>query len=383
MKKPKVVQVTVASDEDKGGVFTAVERFAAALRPWCEHVAIDFSERDGPVTGDRVRLRTADHGLGRRFGWIPARESARGHAALAGADFVFIHVPFRHHAGWAARWCLRNGVPYAFVPHGAFDPYVFTYRVWRKRLWLLTEGRRMLRGAAFILYATLGEALKGERVTGARPRQILPWATPAPAVLDRTGAAARVRQRYGLGPDTKILLFLGRLHAMKRPRETVEDFIAVQPAGWHLLVAGPDETVRADDLRALGGSVTVCGPVFGEAKSELLAAADALVLFSHRENFGFVVTEALAHGAPVLVSDELDLAPDLAARGCGWVVPGGTAAGRRAALAALPGFAAADGPTMGARGREWVLAEMDERCFAARLREMVEAALVEKAAPGR
>ncbi len=375
MKKPKIVQVTVASDEDKGGVYTAVERFAAALRPWSEHVAIDFSERDGPVTGDRVRLRTVDNFLGRAFGWVSPGESKRGRAVLEGAAFVFIHVPFRHHAGWAARWCQRNRVPYAFVPHGAFDPYVFTYRVWRKRIWLLTEGRRMLRGAAFVLYATLGEALKGERVTGARPRQILPWATPAPAELDRAGAAARVRQRYGLAPDTKILLFLGRLHAMKRPRETVEDFIAVQPPGWHLLVAGPDETENAAGLRALGGPVTLCGPVFGEAKSELLAAADALVLFSHRENFGFVVTEALAHGTPVLVSDELDLAPDLTERACGWVVPGGTAAGRRAALAALPGFAATGGPAMGGRGRDWVLAEMNERRFAERIREMVYAVL--------
>ena len=371
-KRPKIIQVTILADEGQGGIHTAVEHFAAALRPWSEHAILDFSEKVGPVAGERVRLRIASGFLGRKFGWISAAERAKGERVLAGADFVLIHVPYRFHAGWAAAWCRKHGVPYSFVPHGAFDPYVFTYRAWQKKLWLRTVGKRLFAGASFVLYATLGEAEKGERATGPYSRQVLPWPNPVPAEVDRAGSNRRVRERFSISESARILLFLGRLHPMKRPRETVEAFLATQPRDWHLIVAGPADGVTIEELKELGGAVHVCGPVFGREKTELLSGVDALVLFSHRENFGFVVTEALAHGIPVVVSRELDLAPELIAKGCGWVVDGSTDAGRRAALTALPDLSDEERALRGARGREWVREEMSEQRFQLRLREMIE-----------
>ena len=180
-RRLKVVQVTILADEGQGGIHTAVEHFAAALRPWCEHAIVDFSSLPDNAGGDRTRLRISPGFLGRKFGRISAAERKRGEAILAGANFVLLHVPYRYHATWAARWCDDHGVPFAFVPHGAFDPYVFTYRAWQKKLWLRFARRTVTDRAAFLLYATFGEALKGELVTGERPREILPARTAGSA----------------------------------------------------------------------------------------------------------------------------------------------------------------------------------------------------------
>lgn len=366
--------MTILADEGQGGIHTAVEHFAAALRPWAEHAIVDFSALETPGAGDRTRLRISPGFLGRKFGWIDRAERRRGEAVLAGADFVLLHVPYRYHATWAARWCRDHGVPFAFVPHGAFDPYVFTYRAWQKRGWLRFAGKRVVQGAAFVLYATAGEAKKGQLAAGAHRQEILPWPNPVPASLDRSRSRATLGRRRAIPDDANILLYLGRLHPMKRPRETVEAFRAAAAAGWHLLVVGPDDGVTAAELRALAGdaaNVHVAGPLFGAAKDEALAGADGLVLFSHRENFGFVVAEALARETPVVVSHELDLGSEIETHAAGVVGDGRSAEGRNEALrrffAASPERRAA----WGRAGRNWIATEMSETRFADRLRAMI------------
>lgn len=75
----------------------------------------------------------------------------------------------------------------------------------------------------------------------------------------------------------------------------------------------------------VGDRVSLSGPRVGADLAQSYAAADVLVLASHAETYGMVVTEALAHGLPVIatgvggVPDALGRAPD----GCppGLLVP--------------------------------------------------------------
>jgi glycosyltransferase involved in cell wall biosynthesis len=59
----------------------------------------------------------------------------------------------------------------------------------------------------------------------------------------------------------------------------------------------------------------------GDAKWGAFRAAEAFVLPSHQENFGIAVAEALACGKPVLLSDKVNIAADVAADGAGWMEP--------------------------------------------------------------
>jgi glycosyltransferase involved in cell wall biosynthesis len=77
-----------------------------------------------------------------------------------------------------------------------------------------------------------------------------------------------------------------------------------------------EEAVRA---RGLGARVRFVGPVRGVEKSDWFAGAEVLALPSDDENFGVVVVEAAHLGTPVVVSDQVGLAPEVARLGAGRV----------------------------------------------------------------
>jgi len=59
--------------------------------------------------------------------------------------------------------------------------------------------------------------------------------------------------------------------------------------------------------------------VDGEERRQLLNKAQVFALPSHQENFGISVGEALAHAVPVVISDRVNLAADVAAAEAGWI----------------------------------------------------------------
>jgi glycosyltransferase involved in cell wall biosynthesis len=59
----------------------------------------------------------------------------------------------------------------------------------------------------------------------------------------------------------------------------------------------------------------------GDAKWGALRACEAMVLPSHQENFGVVVAEALACGRPALISNQVNIWPEIRDSGAGLVEP--------------------------------------------------------------
>jgi glycosyltransferase involved in cell wall biosynthesis len=105
--------------------------------------------------------------------------------------------------------------------------------------------------------------------------------------------------------------------------------------------------------------------VAGRLKVALLAGASLFALPSEHENFGIAALEAVAAGAPVLLSPHVDLAPDLVKAGLGDAVPLEVSAWRdrlaacltdRSVLARDPDFA-----------REWVRERYSWKTIAAEL----------------
>jgi glycosyltransferase involved in cell wall biosynthesis len=66
--------------------------------------------------------------------------------------------------------------------------------------------------------------------------------------------------------------------------------------------------------------VKFAGPIFGAAKWAAYRDADLFVLPSQNENFGNTAAEAVATGAPVIVTEQCGIAPLLAGE-AGLVVP--------------------------------------------------------------
>jgi glycosyltransferase involved in cell wall biosynthesis len=109
--------------------------------------------------------------------------------------------------------------------------------------------------------------------------------------------------------------------------------LAARDPDLDLVMAGPDPQNWREELNLgakaarLDHRIHWPGMLRGDAKWGAFQASEAFVLPSHQENFGIAVAEALACGKPVLLSDKVNIAAEIAADGAGLMeldTPAGT-----------------------------------------------------------
>jgi glycogen(starch) synthase len=145
----------------------------------------------------------------------------------------------------------------------------------------------------------------------------------------------------------RFLAFIGRLEV----RKGITDLASALPGvlarhpDVHVVVIGRDageagggatEALRIA-ARAFGDRVHLLGALPREHALAVLARAELVVLPSRWEAFGFVATEALALGRPVVATTGSGLAEVIEDGRSGWLVPPGDAAALEATLAARLG----------------------------------------------
>jgi glycosyltransferase involved in cell wall biosynthesis len=185
------------------------------------------------------------------------------------------------------------------------------------------------------------------------------------------------------------VVFLGRLHPIKNLPVLLRAWAVMRhrPAGARVVLAGPDEGGHRAQLEALAAELGIAaevdfiGDVPSHAIAGVLASAWCLVLPSKTENFGNVVTEALACGAPVIASTGTPWA-SLVERGCGWWVPAEPAALGAAIREALA-LSVEERQSMGERGRAFAHDVFDVGAVARAMRAWHESIVREARAPGR
>jgi glycosyltransferase involved in cell wall biosynthesis len=124
-----------------------------------------------------------------------------------------------------------------------------------------------------------------------------------------------VRRELFQNTRQKIALFLGRVHPKKGVDFLLRAWHAARlPEEWRLVIAGPAETgyvlglERLADQLGIRRQIQFTGFVSGDDKAYLFQRANWFLLPSKQENFGIAVLEALSHGCPVAISDQVYLA---------------------------------------------------------------------------
>jgi len=122
-----------------------------------------------------------------------------------------------------------------------------------------------------------------------------------PKVYDRARYDGQLRAQFD--GNSKVLMHISNFRPVKRIRDVVRVFAAVNQAVPSVLVMvgdGPDRGDAEKEARELGVDKRVhfLGKI--DSVAPLLAAADLFVLPSNSESFGLSALEALASGAPVI-----------------------------------------------------------------------------------
>lgn len=240
------------------------------------------------------------------------------------------------------------GIPLIISLRGMLEPWAMNHKAWKKRFaWNLYQRRDL--ESAVVLHATAEQEAESFRQLGLRPPiAIIPNGTDLPEWRDLA---------YPKGTPRKML-FLSRIHQKKGLLELVRAWQIIKPTGWKMVIAGPDEgghqkIVEAAIQKAgLQNDFEFIGPVYGDEKEALYRSADVFVLPTFSENFGLVVTEALACGVPVITTKGTPW-QGLHTHRCGWWIDIGVeplAAALREAMS-LPPTTSRD---MGRRGRAYV-----------------------------
>lgn len=242
---------------------------------------------------------------------------------------VHIHAVFSHACIAAANACRKNNIPYIVRPLGTLDPWSLKQKQLRKRLLWHFGVKQMLRCAAAIHYTTAEEKRLVESELGLMNGVVIPNGIDLDQAAQQEAASSPGLQLLPVGAP--YILALSRIHPKKGYELLIESFGALKRQGtfsdWHLIFAGDGDAVYVDQLKklaesnGLNGDVRFVGWLEGERKFQALKASALLALPSYQENFGISLVEAMACGVPVLVSPQVNLAPEIATAGAGWVTP--------------------------------------------------------------
>jgi glycosyltransferase involved in cell wall biosynthesis len=136
----------------------------------------------------------------------------------------------------------------------------------------------------------------------ARKITVIPNGLDTPALAFDAEARNRVREQFGISPDTYVIGALGRLDPNKRIDLVVEAAMPMLGERCKILVIG-----RGEDQARVQAAVERLGVtehvIFGGFQSDtaaMMASFDVYVAASVQETFGLSVLEAMASGLPVL-----------------------------------------------------------------------------------
>ena len=244
-------------------------------------------------------------------------------------DAVIIHGLWQYHSLATSRACRKHAVPYFIFTHGMLDPWfntTYPLKRLKKLLYWFWGENPSLRHANAVLFTTEEERLLARKSFPAYRvnEQVVGLGTLAPDI-DLDQALADFRAQPKPWAQRPYFLFMSRIQEKKGLDLLVAAYAKLRsndPTIPELVIAGPiQQQEYADKIKTnyTQDGIHWIGTLSGIEKWQALAAAEAMTLVSHQENFGIVIAEALAVGTPVLISNKINIWREIEQGGAGLV----------------------------------------------------------------
>jgi len=251
-----------------------------------------------------------------RFYWEPRLLSRIGNN-LKEFDVLHVHGIFNGLTSGVCRAARKRGITYVIEPFGTLSPYCLSKSYIRKRAALALNERKNIERAAAVLFTSQAEQQRAEDNFKIHNCFVvangLDWSE-----FETLPQRGGFRDSFGIEQEDKVLLFLGRLQAIKGLELFLPAFArwVKSLAGkdhWRCVLVGPDEAGYRRTLEKLiaelgaGKFIHLVGPLYGGDRVQALVDSDIVFLPSFHENFGISAIEGMACRKPVFVSDQVDL----------------------------------------------------------------------------
>jgi glycosyltransferase involved in cell wall biosynthesis len=374
---PRLLHVVDSFSPAAGGTTEGIRKLAESSAGAVELVCLD-DPQEGYVQGQSFPIHALGPGKGSyRFSprlqpWLKEN--------LERFDGLVIHGLWQCHSYGSYR-VVHERKPYVVFPHGMLDPYfkrAFPVKHVKKQVYWLAREYRVLRDARAVCFTTAME--RDAAVSTFWPQRwhavVASLGTSAP-VGDRALQREVFLSRYPALRSRRFFLFLSRIHTKKGCDLLLAALARLSAAHpeLDLVMAGPDEEGLQAQLEAQAKRLGIdrrvhwTGMLSGDLKWGAFYAAEAFVLPSHQENFGVAVVEALACEVPVLISDKVNISPEIVQDQAG-IVNEDTAEGTYRSMTALLAMGPEERQRMVANGLACFQARYEMRSTARVLDEL-------------
>lgn len=328
----KILHYIPSIDEESGGVGAYMQLLTRDLGKLCElHVVTHKSDKMRELENCNLHFIPDNvnplSGIGKsEFMQLLNRINP---------DVFHSNCCWRPMSAWTALWAKKAGYKVVYTPHGMLEPWIMKRHYWTRKIPAILMFQKKGVSCADLVHAT-AESEKENLLHLGWNKNVV--------VIGNCVQVDQIPMKESWNRK-KSILFLSRVHVKKGINFLIEAVAELKEElkDYTVNIAGPGEesyfkeliaqathlglnVIREGNVLNINDSsptINFVGSVFGDVKFKMFRDADMFVLPTHSENFGIVVTEALASGTPVITTKGTPW-HELETCHCGWWTEIGT-----------------------------------------------------------
>ena len=220
-------------------------------------------------------------------------------------DIVHIHEHRHSLAILTHKYAKKNNIPYVLHAHGSVLPFFQKEKL--KEIFDKLWGFDILYNAHKLIAET--EVEKAQYIDMGIKEELIEIIPTGVELKDFNSLPPKgnFKSKYGISPDEKLILFLGRINKIKGLDLLIKAFNRIDNANVKLAIVGEDYGFKQELEQLilefnLKDRIIFPGVLIDDAKKEVLVDCDLFVIPSRYESFGVSTLEAMACEKPIVMT---------------------------------------------------------------------------------